>query len=78
MIADASYATIDRAAAKGWIQDDGDTDPLPQLSIYGNDTMTEGDSGQATVAYFVELAQPASTDVTFNIATSDGTATAKR
>jgi len=75
-IANADYAIIDRAVAQGLIHDDGDTDPLPQLRLSTYGINSEGNSAQTSAVFFVDLAQPASTDVTFNIATGDGTAAA--
>jgi hypothetical protein len=71
----ATNASIARAVAKGWIRDNADTDPLPKLNLYSNGDIYEGD-GASSGTFWVEMAQPAATDVTFDIATSDGTATA--
>ncbi|WP_162909333.1 Calx-beta domain-containing protein [Aggregatilinea lenta] len=48
---------------------------MPQISV-NNVTVTEGDSGTKTFAFTVSLSLTAEADVTFNVATADGTATA--
>ncbi len=67
-----SNATITDGQGLGTIQDD---DSPPNLSVT-NVTLAEGNSGQTTFAFTVQLSAPAKVGgVTFDIATQDGTAT---
>jgi Calx-beta domain len=52
-----------------------DNDPVPALSISGT-TVREGKSGATTAELSVNLSNPTSSDVTFTVSTSDGTASA--
>jgi hypothetical protein len=64
-------ATVLDGTAIGYIiNDDG-----PTLSV-GDATISEGNSGTKTLTFTVSLSQAATSTVTYDIATSDGTATA--
>jgi Calx-beta domain/WD40-like Beta Propeller Repeat len=65
-------ATIDRATATVTIQND---DPVPGIKI-GDVTAVESNSGTKTFNFFVSLTNPSSKDVSFQIATADGSAIA--
>jgi len=70
-LASPSGATIADAQGVGTISND---DP-PGISI--NDvSIIEGNSGTKTLLFTITLSQPASQNVTFNVATANGTATA--
>ena len=71
-LSNANNATIADDHAIGTISND---DVVPTLSI-GDAAISEGNSGTKTLVFTVHLSQAASTGVTYNIATANGTATA--
>ncbi|MGD9648632.1 MAG: Calx-beta domain-containing protein, partial [Pirellulales bacterium] len=71
----ASGATIATSQATGTIVNDGQPPPLPSLSI-GNASASEGNSGTINMMFTVTLSQAATSTVTVNYATANGTATA--
>ncbi len=71
----ATGATIATAQATGTIKNDDQPPPLPTISI-GNATVTEGNSGTVNMTFTVTLSQAATSPVTVQYATADGTATA--
>ncbi|MFT3807559.1 Calx-beta domain-containing protein [Arenimonas sp.] len=73
-VSSVSGATVADGSAVGTITND-DTAPTPSLSIADVST-SEGNSGTKTLTFTVALSAAASTAVTYNIATSNGTATA--
>jgi hypothetical protein len=64
-------ATVGDGHAQGTIMNDDS----PLLSI-GNLSVTEGNSGTLLASFTVQLSQPASSAVSYDIATADGTAVA--
>ena len=68
-----SGAELLDGTAIGTITND-DSAGLPNISI-GDVTIVEGNSGSSFAAFTVTLSAPAAANVTFNAATSDGTAT---
>ena len=70
-LSNATGATILDSQATGYIvNDDG-----PTLSV-GDISVNEGNSGTRLMTFTVTLSKPASTAVTYTLATADGTATA--
>ncbi len=73
-VSNVTAATVTRGQAVGTIVND-DVAALPTLSI--NDvTVTEGNSGTSLATFTVSLSALSSSNVTFDIASADGTATA--
>ena len=72
-VSGVSGATVADGSAIGTITND-DSAPTPSLSIADAST-SEGNSGTKTLTFTVQLSAAASTAVTYNIATSNGTAT---
>ena len=70
-----SGAELLDGTAIGTITND-DSAGLPSISI-GDVTIVEGNSGSSFAAFTVTLSAPAAANVTFNAATSDGTATVR-
>lgn len=71
-----SGATISRATATGTIRNDDTTTPQVPTVAIADSSVTEGDSGSATMAFTVSLSSASSNAVTVNYATSNNTATA--
>ena len=75
-VSNVSGATVADAQGVGTIVDnDGGSGGTPSLSI-ADVAVTEGNSGTTTATFTVSLSAPASGAVTYNIATTNGTATA--
>ena len=72
-LSSVSGATLSDGSATGTITND-DAAPTPSLSIADAST-SEGNSGTKTLTFTVQLSAAASGAVTYNIATSNGTAT---
>ncbi|MDZ4821102.1 MAG: Calx-beta domain-containing protein [Planctomycetota bacterium] len=75
LLSSATGATIATAQGTGTITDN-DTAPLPTLSMIGNATITEGNSGTSNMTFTVTLSQASTGTVTVNYATANGTAIA--
>jgi hypothetical protein len=73
-ISDPVNAQIVQATGTGRIDDD-DTPPLPTLSISSQVITPEGNSGTTQAVFTLQLSAPAPTDVSYDIATTDNTAT---
>ncbi|MBU3751818.1 MAG: hypothetical protein FGM52_15505, partial [Mycobacterium sp.] len=74
-LANPSGATLASAVATGTITNDDVATTLPTVSI-ANASVTEGNSGTATMAFTVALSKAATAPVTVGYATANGTATA--
>jgi len=72
MLSNAANASIADAQATGTINDD---DGTPTLSI-ADASVAEGDAGQSHMTFAVSLSAQSGSDVTFDYASADGTATA--
>ncbi len=72
VLSNPTNASVSVSSATGTIIND---DGLPGLSVLDAST-TEGDSGQSTIVFTIELDGVSSADVSFDYATSDGTALA--
>jgi len=73
-LSNASGATIATATATGTITDD-DTPPAPPTVSIGNASKSEGNSGTSNMTFTVTLSKAATSAVSVQYATSDGTAT---
>ena len=74
-LSNVTGATVADGQAVGTIQNDDGATGSATLSI-GDVTAAEGNSGTKQFVFTVSLSQAAATDVSYNIATSGGTATA--
>jgi chitinase len=74
-LANAAGATIADGSATGTVTNDDAAAKLPALSV-GDVAMREGDSGTAELMFVVTLDKAATSPVTVNYATANGTATA--
>ena len=74
-LGNAAGATIADGSATGTITNDDAAAKLPALSV-GDVSLREGDSGTAELMFVVTLDKAATSRVTVNYATTDGTATA--
>lgn len=74
-LSNPSGATIGRATASGTINNDDAAPVLPSISI-SDATAAEGNSGSNSMAFTVTLSKAATTTVTLNYSTANGTATA--
>ncbi|MDP3241960.1 MAG: Calx-beta domain-containing protein [Reyranella sp.] len=74
-LANAAGATIADGPATGTVTNDDAAAKLPALSV-GDVAMREGDSGTAELMFVVTLDKAATSPVTVNYATANGTATA--
>jgi PKD repeat protein len=74
-LSNVTGATVADGQAVGTIQNDDGATGSATLSI-GDISATEGNSGTKQFVFTVSLSQAAATDVSYNIATSGGTATA--
>jgi hypothetical protein len=73
-LSNAVGATLSDAQGIGTITND-DAAPAPVLSV-GDVSVPEGNSGTTQASFLVQLSQPATSTVSFDIATSDGSAQA--
>ena len=69
-----SGATVAKGVGIGTILND-DAGAGPTLSI-GDQWVTEGNAGSKSASFVVQLSQPAATDVSFSVASANGTASA--
>ena len=74
-LSNVTGATLVDAQAVGTIRNDDGSSSTPALSI-GNLSLPEGNSGTKLATFTVQLSMPAPADVTYNIATTNGTAIA--
>lgn len=74
LLENVTNATVVKGVGVGTIVND-DAGPSPTLMI-GNQWIAEGNAGTKTANFTVQLSQVAATDVSFSVATSNGTASA--